>query len=150
MSKICSKCKEDKPDDSFSFRKDRNTLASSCKSCNAKLTGSYRKANRAKVNAYNKSKYPENKNAIKNWKLQDKYGISLLDRENILVQQNKCCAICRIPEANLTKSLAVDHCHKTLKVRGLLCDKCNVGIGYFNDNIELLEKAKLYLESTNA
>jgi hypothetical protein len=148
MSKICSKCKEDKPDDSFSIRKDRNTLASACRSCNAKLTGLYRKANRAKVNAYNKSKYPENKNAIKNWKLKDKYGISLLDRENILVQQNGCCAICKIREANLTKSLAVDHCHKTLKVRGLLCDKCNVGIGYFNDNVELLEKAKLYLEHT--
>ena len=46
----------------------------------------------------------------------------------------------------MKKSLAVDHCHKTGKIRGPLCGKCNKGIGMFDDNLELLQKTLLYLQ----
>lgn len=58
------------------------------------------------------------------------------------VQDNKC-SICR---AELIKDY-LDHNHKTGQLRGLLCNKCNLGIGYFNDKPELLEKAVEYLKS---
>lgn len=45
-----------------------------------------------------------------------------------------------------TAKLVVDHCHASGKIRGLLCDLCNRGIGHFNDSVELLYKAIKYLE----
>lgn len=66
----------------------------------------------------------------------------------LLNNSNNKCYICNKQE-NLSKNheiLNIDHCHKTGIVRGLLCNNCNVGIGLFKDNIEILEKAILYLK----
>lgn len=59
-------------------------------------------------------------------------------------RQDGKCAIC---EARLSKP-HLDHCHQTGYVRGVLCPNCNVGIGHFRDNPELLHKAVAYLERT--
>jgi protein-arginine kinase activator protein McsA len=56
--------------------------------------------------------------------------------------QNGQCAICKKVQA---RTLHVDHCHNSSKVRGLLCQKCNMAIGLFNDNSDLLKKAIKYL-----
>jgi hypothetical protein len=56
------------------------------------------------------------------------------------------CHICGVSEEENGKRLAVDHCHKTGKVRGLLCDNHNHGIGKFNEDVELLHRAIQYLE----
>lgn len=72
--------------------------------------------------------------------------------EKMKIQQKNLCAICHT--ANTTqannkthiKGLAIDHCHATGKVRGLLCDACNSGLGYFKDSTELLLDAILYLK----
>lgn len=53
----------------------------------------------------------------------------------------KKCAICN----TTTDKLVVDHCHKTNKVRGVLCNSCNLGLGKFKDSVKLLEAATLYL-----
>lgn len=88
----------------------------------------------------------------KHWRLIRKFNITLDQYYQMLAKQNNCCAICKNPETRIDKRtaeltmLAVDHCHKTQKVRGLLCAKCNQGIGYFNDNIESLESAAQYLK----
>jgi len=56
------------------------------------------------------------------------------------------CAICEEILSQDTKHIHVDHCHKTNKVRGLLCANCNKGLGFFKDNTRALERAILYLQ----
>lgn len=62
--------------------------------------------------------------------------------------QNGLCRICHSPEKN-GKKLSIDHCHETGMIRGLLCNKCNTGIGMFEDNPDLLRAAVAYLEKQN-
>jgi len=76
------------------------------------------------------------------------YGINHKQYEEMFIQQENKCAICGSPQVG-TKRLSIDHCHKTGKVRALLCQKCNFGLGFFRDNVELLEKAKQYLIKHN-
>lgn len=60
-------------------------------------------------------------------------------------KQNGICAICGSPPSD--KRLAVDHCHTTGKIRGLLCSSCNCALGLFKDNTELLDRAAGYLKT---
>lgn len=74
------------------------------------------------------------------------YGITLDDYKRMYSEQNGCCAICdkeKPPEGK--NGLVVDHCHKTGKVRKLLCAQCNKGLGHFFDDVSILEKAINYL-----
>ena len=83
------------------------------------------------------------------WKIR--YGITPQQYAELLTLQNNRCAICGNEESainvntNKVQKLAVDHCHTTGKVRGLLCQDCNRGIGKFHDDISRLEKAIKYL-----
>lgn len=63
----------------------------------------------------------------------------------LLVAQDYKCAICGIAASELTRELSVDHNHDTDEVRGLLCSHCNIGLGNFRDDAELLIKASEYL-----
>jgi hypothetical protein len=80
--------------------------------------------------------------------LKNHFGITLADYDAMLERQGGGCAICGCRRSKNGKRLAVDHCHVTGDVRGLLCDNCNRGLGYFGDNSERLTKAAEYL--TNA
>ena len=71
--------------------------------------------------------------------------LSKADYEALLQAQNNACAICLKSIEESKRSLHVDHDHATDKVRGLLCTKCNLGLGYFKDNINNLDSAKTYL-----
>lgn len=61
----------------------------------------------------------------------------------ILSEQGGVCSICKTPPKG--KHLAVDHCHTTGEIRGLLCNDCNIGLGYFQDNPDYLLAAITYL-----
>ncbi|SRR6266581_1010807 len=74
-----------------------------------------------------------------------KYGLTPQDYEHMLTVQSGKCAICRKPP-NRGELLVVDHCHYSGVVRELLCTKCNVMLGFANDNIELLQKSIEYLK----
>jgi len=63
----------------------------------------------------------------------------------LLVAQDYKCAICGVDASELPKELSVDHSHDTDEVRGLLCGHCNIGLGNFKDDVELLSKAMEYL-----
>lgn len=60
----------------------------------------------------------------------------------MLTDQNECCAICKNK-----RPLKVDHNHDTGKVRGLLCDKCNVALGLLGENINVVESLLIYLKN---
>jgi hypothetical protein len=76
--------------------------------------------------------------------LRRTFGITLADYNARLQQQNGVCAICEGPSLK-HKRFSVDHDHDTGAVRGLLCIKCNVGLGSFKDNADELLKAVAYL-----
>lgn len=74
-----------------------------------------------------------------------KYGITHEQYDELLKKQNGVCAICHEAETMKNKVLAVDHDHATGIIRGLLCHRCNIGIGYFRERIELFKEAARYL-----
>ena len=87
----------------------------------------------------------EQKNKLKDLQLQNDFGITLEEYNEIFVRQNGKCAICGKHQIEFKRALCVDHCHETGNVRGLLCLGCNTGIGSLNDDIENLNCAIIYL-----
>ena len=81
---------------------------------------------------------------IREHQLENKYGISLKEYNTLLDAQDGVCAICFGVEKN--KKLSVDHNHDTGEVRGLLCHKCNSGIGLLGDKVDALQRAIDYLK----
>ncbi len=79
--------------------------------------------------------------------LKSKYGITLDYYLSLLNKQKNRCAICRKSEPFLNRRLAIDHCHRTGKVRGLLCTNCNTFLGRIEDNPKLLERAIAYVKA---
>ncbi|KKL76070.1 hypothetical protein LCGC14_2048590 [marine sediment metagenome] len=75
-----------------------------------------------------------------------KYGLTLETFESLLASQDNVCAICKTDEWG-KKGPAVDHDHVTGAVRGILCGRCNSGLGHFRDNTDFLTGAIKYLES---
>lgn len=127
----CTKCGIEKfTTEFFKDSQKSSGLRPDCKDCNKKMTAAYNRKNRDAANFRN---------------MKYKTGISKKKYFEILNKQDGKCAICGTVESN--KRLLIDHCHSSMLVRGLLCNKCNQGIGYFNDNIELLKSAIDYLES---
>lgn len=89
----------------------------------------------------------EHQKAIRDGSLKTKYKIDQVVYDRMFKDQDGLCAICCNPPLGkkTTQMLAVDHCHATGRVRGLLCHKCNAAIGFFKDSPELVKKALDYL-----
>lgn len=79
----------------------------------------------------------------KAWKLRNLYKITQLEFERMIERQENKCAIC---ENKFVEVPHIDHDHGSGKVRGLLCARCNRGIGHFYDNLELLRNAYRYVK----
>ena len=90
-----------------------------------------------------KAKLQREKFTTRNSAIKRYFGIDQQQYDAISLKQNNLCAICKKPSK--TQHLDIDHCHKSKIVRGLLCRSCNMGLGYFKDNPELLEQAADYL-----
>jgi len=91
-----------------------------------------------------KARYYRNPDYYKDADLRKKFGISLEQYRELERKQDYKCAVCHKEPGS--KKLAVDHNHKTGENRGLLCGRCNLGLGWFEDSIELLEMAIQYLK----
>lgn len=149
MNQTCKWCGESKPLTEFGFRQDRGCYKKHCKTCYNQKHGP-RATERA--TAWNK----RNAIARRNSTLKT-YGIDVETYEELSEAQRGCCAICGVPESeaclgrSTTKKLFVDHNHITGEVRGLLCHKCNMGIGYLQGDTgtAILDAAVVYLQRGN-
>lgn len=90
-----------------------------------------------------------NKDKRRDYDLNRHYGINNDVYLKMLSEQNGCCKICEISEKETGKKLHVDHNHKTGKVRGLLCTRCNTAIGKFKEDPEIIKRAIAYIERWN-
>jgi hypothetical protein len=108
-----------------------------------------RQIHNAASRTYTKT-HPEERAALQRKRKLATFGITEERYDEILVSQNGVCAICRRPETIRPRGrpsrLAVDHCHDTNAVRGLLCNVCNRAIGLLRDSPLLLRAAAEYLE----
>jgi hypothetical protein len=110
----------------------------------------YAERNKEKLKLKQHQFYLKNKDKVKEFSLLRKYNISLEQYKKMLKDQHNKCLLCQTKDEDTTsKFLVVDHCHKTGKVRGLLCNPCNTGIGLFKENIEVLEKTIKYLAESS-
>jgi len=112
-----------------------------CKECRNKYNQEWYSENIDTV----KSKYSYEKN--KHYKLKKTFGIGYQEYLHMLAAQDNCCGICGTDESG-ARAFAVDHCHTTGNIRGLLCGNCNSGIGHLKDDVELLKRAIQYLENS--
>lgn len=141
--KTCCTCKEELPLSAFNKSKaNKDGHMYMCRECGKKKSKDRYYANREDILFDLKGTHRERH-------LQQKYGISEQEYDKLLTKQNGVCAICE-RKCTKQKNLCVDHDHETGKVRGLLCDNCNVGLGRFKDSLKLLLKAAEYLEIPNA
>ena len=130
---ICGELKE--RSEFYKWKSRQDGLTAYCKPC---------------FNIKNKKWFKENPDKLPTLKEKRAYsrkknfGLSEEDYAQMLVDQNNQCAICK---KEIGWEAAVDHCHATNVVRGLLCRKCNLGIGAFKDNIETIRKAIDYVKS---
>jgi hypothetical protein len=89
----------------------------------------------------------KNKERRLNHMIKSFYGITVEDYKNMLIEQEYKCKICGTHQDDLKKQLHIDHCHTNKNVRGLLCQSCNSGLGFFKDNIDFMNKAIKYLNN---
>jgi len=170
--KTCTSCFMIKDINDFGFSRPK-VRRSKCKSCKNEYNKKYIKNNPEKKKKYAKNRKErskqyrkENKEKrieyLKQWgrdnpekkraqKYRHRYGIDIQDYNKMLKEQGGVCKICKskTPKRKNAKYFAVDHCHTTGKVRGLLCYNCNSALGKLNDNAELLKKALDYLLSNS-
>lgn len=130
--KSCSVCNGSYQEDFFHKNKaTKDGLHTLCKTCNKKKAAKWKKENpeRARGTDYRR-----------------KYGIDYETYTSLLTQQEGSCAICKAKSSESLRGLLfVDHCHKTGKVRGLLCQNCNTAIGLLQDNPSFCITAAHYL-----
>jgi hypothetical protein len=171
--KTCTKCNITKNLECFSI-KEKGRYRGECKQCYNEYKKQYYLKNKEKIKKANakyalknqeKSKYwksvhyQRNKNKIihraSEWNKNNrkiinkrkqvaKYNISIIEFDQMLYKQNNKCAIC---QHEFKDTPCVDHNHNTGKVRGLLCRKCNLGIGFLKDNETMLHNAVKYLSA---
>lgn len=94
---------------------------------------------------YSRKLSPNYSENIRRANYKRSFGISVEEYDLMVLKQDNKCAICAIHQSQEKRRFAVDHDHKTGKIRGLLCINCNRGIGALKDSSELLEKAIDYL-----
>lgn len=144
--KVCRKCRASKPLSEFYSCKDtKDGRVGCCKKCFIQSSREWALKNlsrRKKTERLWKRNNPERVRKSQRAYGLRKYGITESDFIALATRQDNRCAICRELSS---QAFHVDHCHTTGKVRGLLCNRCNRGLGFFRDCANLLVAAQNYL-----
>lgn len=127
--KTCGACQATLPLEAFTKRSHK------CKPC---------------TKVYDRARYERGEKATqtsRNKRYLYKYGITEAERDAMVSEQDHKCAICLLPLSTTnTQLVAVDHCHSTKKVRGILCRPCNVSLGLMKEDTDRLQRAIQYLQ----
>lgn len=152
----CSKCGKSKP--LTNYRKGNRH----CKRCAADYMKIWRTRHADRINAEKRAQYairykndPAVQEGYRRRRMTRLFGITPSDWDVMFEAQNGCCAICQRTEAasrghkgnKHKRRLAIDHCHETGKVRGLLCSRCNLVLGWI-ENKELFARIMAYLHKS--
>jgi hypothetical protein len=120
-----------------------------CKSCGEEHEQTSREIQRNQKVMSCKNYKPHNWTGVskEDGYIRRNYGITLDQYHDLLVAQSNGCAICGRTQEPDGRRLAIDHCHVSGNVRGILCNNCNNGLGSFGDSIEGMQKAIDYLKN---
>ncbi|MCK9429436.1 MAG: endonuclease VII domain-containing protein [Candidatus Omnitrophica bacterium] len=154
-SKTCKTCNIEK--DESEYYKYKNTYCrrdhsyKECKKCYNLRVKKYCENNKEKKRKSSKIWWENNKtsrNIIrKEQRLKRNYDLSLIDRENILKEQDYKCKSCNTDLKNLISyHIHIDHDHTTNVIRGILCRGCNIALGLLNDDPDKILKLYNYLK----
>ena len=142
MTKVCSHCRKEKSADQFHRRTEATRvgeLRPYCKACHLERGRRWRAANKER-----------DKRSGRNLHLKRTFGITVADEDAMIAACGNRCQICGEPplgKRTSTQRLHVDHDAETGEIRGLLCSKCNQGIGMFNHQTRRLAAAIEYLRA---
>lgn len=148
--KQCTRCKTTKEYAEFHKRStgSKDGLQNECKACHAIKSHEWYVKNKQRSLTNSKAWAKRNPQKSVQYHRKERYGITSEEYNAMLKAQNERCAICNRHPSEFRRQFHVDHCHKTKKVRGLLCCSCNLGLGSFNDNVDRLQLAIAYLQRT--
>lgn len=150
-TKTCPKCKIEKPFAEYpKNRRGAHGINTYCLTCSAegvrarRATPEGQQAHRAASKRWREANNERHADNNARWK----YGVEHGTYDTMLAAQDSKCAICETTEPGVRLGrFHIDHCHTSKKVRGLLCEHCNRGIGHFKDDPALLRRAINYLSS---
>jgi hypothetical protein len=160
VKKRCTKCGELKSlEDFYAAKGTKDGLRGDCKECHSlrakdwyaknrersiAYVKRWQQENKERVNAFRRARNATRRQEIREGHLKRTFGLTLAEYAAILEAQGCGCAICGdVPEEG--KSLHVDHDHDTRRIHGLLCFRCNGGLGQFSDDIDRLATAMAYI-----
>ena len=140
--KQCSVCKEEKKlSDFYNNTNSKDGKSYRCKVCDSLARKKYYRENECSVE--------KRRERVRRHRYK-KFGITEAEYDEMNAKQGGMCAICGgVDTRSSSHQLSVDHCHVTGKIRGLLCNNCNRGLGLLGDTLEALEKAVSYLRRAN-
>lgn len=144
------KWREQNPDKDAHIRKAANKRLikkiglAAFRELNRQKSNDWRKKNPARWKAIALRARKKNGKQVTRYRRWKKYGLTEEAFELLFTFQRGCCAICST-EFGESRTIKVDHCHGSKRVRGLLCSGCNSGLGHFKDNEEVLMNAINYL-----
>ncbi len=156
-SRKCSKCEKVKPLRDFYFFKSKGVYDTRCKKCSRKQALDRYHSKEGQAYAKKRLKSGDSKKARDKWEARNgkrfrflqklkKYNLTEKSYAKLLCSQDNSCAICTANLESLnSRQVHIDHNHSTGRVRGILCNKCNQGLGLFNESILLFKKAVYYM-----
>lgn len=137
--KRCNTCGVAKKSTAFTKQKQRSgnfALMFECKECAC-----------IKQTKRHQKQTPEQKLRKKETFILRTYGITMREYNSLFEKQEGKCASCKIHQSELLKALVIDHCHKTMKVRGLLCAGCNLALGNVKESYDSLIALAAYVKA---